>query len=68
MLYKKKFIISIYDKNDQLITVVDNVFEFARLFNKTYEQAHAILSRIFLKKRQSFYHNNEKLFIAFIED
>lgn len=68
MLYRQKYIISIYDKHDQLITVLDNAREFANYYEKTIDQAHSTLSRLFLKKRNSFYHENKQYFVAFIEN
>lgn len=68
MLYKNRFIISVYDEYDQLISVLDNAKDFAFMFDKSIDQAHTILSRLFHKKTTSFYHNSKQLFIAFIED
>jgi hypothetical protein len=68
MLYRKKYIISIYDLNDQLITIFDDVGDFANFFNKTPNQAKHILSRLFLKKSKTFYHRKKKYTASFIRD
>lgn len=68
MPYRKKFIISIYDMDDQLITVLDNIKEFARLFDKTYDQARFVLSSMFMNKSTYFYYNKKRYYASFIED
>ncbi|QLY40553.1 hypothetical protein HF295_06705 [Hujiaoplasma nucleasis] len=67
-LYKGKFIISIYDKYDNLVTVLDNAREFAFLFDKSFNTATSLLSKLFHKKILSFYHHKTMLKAFFIED
>jgi|GEM_PF-3910109 len=67
-LYKKKYLIAVYDQNDDLVTVCENAKDFAEFFERTEGLAHSILSRLFLKKRKSFFHNKKRLHIRYIED
>ena len=66
-LYRKKYIISIYDEYDRLITVLDNILDFAIYFRKKYDRSRYILAKLFTKKQKSFYYKNNQLFIYFIE-
>lgn len=54
--------------DDQLITVLDNIKEFARLFDKTYDQARFVLSSMFMNKSTYFYYNKKRYYASFIED
>lgn len=65
--YKKTKLISVYDENDNLIAVCDNAREFAKVFGRTQRDADSILSRIAKGERCYFLHNDEKLFIYFID-
>ena len=71
-IYKKRFILAIYDLEDNLVTVCENVSDFAKYFNKSTIDCHSIISRQFLKKRESFRYRgsfgHERLKIIFVED
>jgi len=70
-LYKKKYILGVYDLEDNLVTVCDNVRDFANYFDKRVHDAASIVSRQFRGVRKAFlYHNRifgtEHLKIVFI--
>lgn len=67
-LYRGKFIISIYNENDDLIAVCDNAADFARLFNKSLKVSISMLSKLFNKKLLSFYSDHHRYKAVFIED
>jgi len=71
-LYKKRYLLAIYDMEDFLVTVCENVQDFAIYFNKKVHDAHSIVSRQFLNIRQGFIYDGpfgkEKLKIIFVED
>lgn len=50
--YKQKYLIAIYNLDDDLIAVVDNYKELAEFMGKTVEQAQSALSRRFSPKPQ----------------
>lgn len=65
--YKKAKLISIYDEDDNLVAVCDNVREFAKVFGMIQRDADSTISRIAKCERSYFLHNDEKLFIHFID-
>ena len=65
--YKKAKLISIYDEDDNLVAVCDNVREFAKVFGMIQRDADSTISRIAKCERSYFLHNDEKLFIYFID-
>ena len=67
-LYKGKYIISIYDQYDDLVTVCDNAQQFAYLFGKNYDTAGSILSKLFNNKVHFFKHQEKLLKAFFIEN
>lgn len=67
-LYRGEFIAAIYDENENLVTVCDNAHDFAEYFERTVDLAHSILSRLFLKKRKSFFYKGKRLHIEFVKE
>lgn len=65
--YKKHYLVAVYDEDDQLVAVCDNAREFGKVFGRTQRDADSILSRIAKGERSYFLHNDEKLFIYFID-
>lgn len=64
--FKNKFLISTYDQ-DELLSVTDNIKEFAAIYDKEYHTARSIISRIFNKKQNNvFYFKGKKLSLYFI--
>ena len=68
MGYRSKYLISIYDNNDQLVTVLDNAKEFASFTKKTPGQAKTTLSKLFRKQRKGFFIDKNKFTVSFIQD
>ena len=66
MIYKNKYLIAVYDSDDNLKTCVDNVHEFATHFNIEKRVADSILSRSFHGKQKTFLFKDDKLTIHFI--
>jgi len=65
--YKKGYLIAIYDSEDNLITVCDNVKEFASAYHiKRIDVAYAIIRRINKGERKSFNFKGEKRTIVLI--
>ena len=58
--YKKAKLISIYDEDDNLVAVCDNVREFAKVFGMIQRDADSTISRIAKCERSYFLHNDEK--------
>jgi hypothetical protein len=65
--YKKHYLVAVYDEDENLVAVCDNAREFAKVFGRTQRDADSILSRIAKRERSYFLHNDEKLFIHFID-
>jgi hypothetical protein len=47
MLYKNKYLIAIYDLDDALVAVLDNVAELAKFLGKNNDQARSMLGHRF---------------------
>lgn len=67
-LYKNEYVISVYDKHDDVITCLDNTAEFARHFNLKVDIASTILSRCFYGFQKHFKFNDEMYQIIFIKE
>jgi len=70
MLYKNKYLIGIYsllNEGEQLLALVDNATQFAKLMNITYGSASAILSKLFHHKSNSIVYHGRIRTVAFIE-
>lgn len=65
--YKKAKLISVYDENDNLIAVCDNVREFAKVFGMKQENANCTLSKIAKGDRGHFLKDGKKMFVFFID-
>lgn len=64
--YKKEYLIAVYDTDDNLVGVCDNVKEFAKTYQKDELIAGNIVNRISMGKRQTFYYKGEQLTIFLI--
>jgi thymidine kinase len=64
--YKKGYLIAIYDENEQLQAICDNVEEFASVYKKSINAAKSIVSRISGGKQSTFLNYNEKLTVLLI--
>lgn len=47
MFYKKKYLIAVYDLDECLIAVLDNISDFAKFLGKNYDQARSLISHRF---------------------
>lgn len=76
--YKKKYLICVYDKDDLLVGVYDNHYQFEKEFhelntksnskNENYDSAtRTLLSRFFLKKFKTFAFRGQRLHIEFVD-
>lgn len=59
--YKKEYIIAVYDTEDTLVGVCDNIKEFARIYHRSYDVAASIIGRINRGERKTFYHGDKQL-------
>ena len=69
MLYKGKYLIGIYSllsEGEQLLVLLDNAREFAKLMNISYNNASAILSKMFNHKADKFIYRGKIRTISFI--
>ena len=64
--YKNEYLIAVYDTEDNLVGVCDNVKEFAKMYDKDELIAGNIISRISKGQRQTFYHGDRQLTIFLI--
>lgn len=70
MFYKNKYMIGIYsllDEGEQLLALVDNAHEFAKLMEISYHNASAILSKLFTHKTNKIVYRGRIRTVAFIE-
>jgi hypothetical protein len=67
IFYKKNYLISVYDSEDNLIAICDNAKEFAQRFDMERGIADSTISRIKKGERNCFIYKNKKYFIYFIE-
>ena len=71
MLYKNKYLIGIYSllsEGEQLLALVDNANQFAKLMDISYNSASAILSKIFHHKTNYIVYQGRIRTLEFIED
>jgi len=65
--YKKGYLIAVYNQQDQLVAICDNVDEFANMFNKAKSTAKTIIHKIAERKQTTFFTNSgEKLTVVLI--
>lgn len=64
--YKNKYLIAIYDRDDDLVGLFDNVKDFATRYNFKYEYAFQKLRRVIKGKRKKFYYKNTSYTITLI--
>lgn len=67
-LYKDKYLISIYNDNDELITTLDNANEFSCFLEKPLGAAKSILTHIYHDRKKKFYIDKQKYYVHFIEN
>ena len=70
MFYKNKYMIGIYsllDEGEQLLALVDNAHEFAKLMEISYHNASTILSKLFAHKTNKIVYRGRIRTVAFIE-
>ena len=69
MLYKGKYLIGIYsllNEGEQLLALVDNASQFARLMDITLNNANVILSKLFNHKRKGIIYHGKIRTVEFI--
>lgn len=64
--YKKGYLIAVYDDDERLQIVCDNVDEFAKVYKTPKNIAKSIIHKTTSGKQNIFYHCNEKLSIVLI--
>ena len=70
MIYKNKYLIGVYsllEEGEQLLALVDNAKEFASLMDVSYNNASAILSKLFHHKANKIVYQGRIRTVAFIE-
>lgn len=67
ILYKNKYIISVYDLDDFCVAVLDNEFDFAKRFDLKDSYAKTILLRFRKGLQKHFHYNGTMLAIHLIE-
>ncbi len=65
--YKNKFLLSIYDQEDQIIAVLDNVREFSSMFQIPLNSAYVIARRFQKGEQKNFYYQGKRLQLYFTE-
>lgn len=71
MLYKGKYLIGIYSllsEGEQLLALVDNVQQFAKLMNIKMSNAAVIIGNLFKHKTNKIIYCGKVRTVAFIED
>lgn len=63
--YRKKFAISVYDSDDDLVFTVDSINEFAKMIAKPYEVAKAYLQKLFNMKNARLRYQGKLCSVAF---
>ena len=65
--YRGRYLITLYDDADRLITICDNAYEFKEFLDvPTIETAHTMLSKAFLGKIKRVNFRGERLWVHFI--
>ena len=70
MYYKNKYMIGIYsllEEGEQLLALVDNVSQFAKLMNITINNAKTIIYKLFSKKSNYIIYCGKIRTVEFIE-
>jgi hypothetical protein len=65
--YKKKYLIAIYDEEDNFINIVDDAKEFAEYMKIDKNVADAVLSRLSSTSDNTFGRGKKKVYIYFID-
>ena len=64
--YKKGYLIAVYDEEERLQVVCDNVDDFARVYKKPKHVAKSIVHKTTCGKQSNFKHYGESLTIVLI--
>ena len=66
-LYKRKYILALYDKDDELVTVLDDGREFAAYMGYGYDEGYEILNGLMKGKRDKCYLDGKPIYVYFID-
>lgn len=66
-IYKNRYIIALYDKDDELVTVLDNAAEFARYMSFSANIAWVTLNAVMNGKQKCVYLNGRPLSVYLID-